>query len=149
MRRYGDGLLRALGDRAERIVPLAEFRAHDVPIVLSSDAPVCPPMPLEAVHAAVTRRTLSGRILGDNAITVAEALRGHTLGAAASIRRDHEVGSLEPGKLADLVVLSADPTRVEVDDIPNLRVLATWIGGRPVHHATPEPAGAGQPAHSS
>jgi predicted amidohydrolase YtcJ len=135
--RYGDELRRALGERAERLVPLAEFQAHGIPIVLSSDAPVCPPRPLEAVYAAAARRTLSDRRLGDNAITVSAALRGHTLGAAASIHRDHDLGSLEAGKLADLVVLSDDPTAVAIEELPGLRVLSTWIGGRPVHTDRP------------
>lgn len=135
--RYGDELERALGDRAHRLTPLGEFASAGIPVVLSSDAPVTPPKPLEAIYAAVARRTLDGAVLGDGrqALDVHAALRGHTLGAAESIHRDRDVGSLEPGKLADFAVLSDDPTHVGVDELPQIRVRQTWIGGRRV--ATP------------
>lgn len=131
VRRYGDELSRSVGGRAERIVPLGEMRAAGIPLVLSSDAPVCPPDPLEAVYAAATRETLSGRILGsrDQRLTVEEALAAHTFGAAASMHREGDIGSLETGKLADLVVLSSDPLAVPPLDILDIRVWQTWVGG--------------------
>jgi predicted amidohydrolase YtcJ len=137
VRRYGDELARALGDRADRLSPLGEYRDAGVPLVLSSDAPVCPPWPLEAVYAAVSRATLSGQILQDDStsLTVQEALRAHTVGAAESIHREHEVGSLSPGMLADLTVLSADPTKVEAEQILDITVLQTWVGGAVVFQA--------------
>ncbi|MGW1088520.1 amidohydrolase [Streptomyces sp. NPDC002596] len=133
--RYGDEFVRALGDRAARLTPLGEFRDAGVPLVLSSDAPVCPPSPLEAVYAAVTRRTLSGTTLAENAepLSVHDALTAHTWGAAASVHREHAVGSLAPGLLADLVVLSADPTAVPVEELLEIVVLRTWVGGRQVY----------------
>lgn len=129
--RFGDELSDALGERAHRLTPLGEFAAAGVPVVLSSDAPVCPPKPLEAVYAAVARRTLSGAVLGGEAqrIDVMTALRGHTLGAAASIHREATIGSLEPGKYADFVLLSDDPTRVAVEQLPQIAVRGTWIDG--------------------
>ena len=102
--------------------------------MLSSDAPVCPPHPLEAVAAAVQRRTLGGQHLGTDAqrISVEQALRGHTLAAAASIHREHAVGSLEPGKLADFIALSDDPLAVGAEDLLHIGVEQTWIGGQKV-----------------
>jgi predicted amidohydrolase YtcJ len=137
LRRYGDEFVRALGDRAARLSPLGEFRDAGVPLVLSSDAPVCPPWPLEAVYAAVSRATLSGQVLQDDSgpLTVYEALRAHTVGAAESIHREQQVGSLAPGMLADLAVLSADPTVVETERVLDIRVLATWVGGTLVFQA--------------
>ncbi|WP_298590627.1 amidohydrolase [uncultured Kocuria sp.] len=131
VRRYGDELAHSLGKRADRIAPLGELRAAGLPLVLSSDAPVCPPDPLEAVYSAVTRRTLSGKVLGseDQCLTVGEALTAHTLGAAASVHREEEIGSLEAGKFADLVVLSADPVTVLPSDLLNIKVRQTWVGG--------------------
>lgn len=139
LRRYGDELLNALGERASRATPLGELRDAGVPLVLSSDAPVCPPGPLEAVSAAVTRRTLGGQVLGGPELTVSveEALAGHTLGAAASIGREHELGSLETGKLADLVVLDADPLGLPVEELTEIAVLETWVSGSRVFGATP------------
>jgi len=134
LRRYGDEFRRALGDRADRLTPLGEMRDARLPLVLSSDAPVCPPNPLEAVFSAVTRRTLAGDVLGDEnqCLTVEEALRAHTSGAAASVHRDAVVGSLRPGHFADLVILSADPLSVAVDELLHIQVLQTWVGGRVV-----------------
>lgn len=137
--RYGDELLEALGDRAERLTPLGELRDAGAPVVLSSDAPVCPPGPLEAVHAAVTRRTAGGRVLGgpELQLALAEAILGHTATAAASISREHAVGSLEPGRFADFVVLDRDPYLVGTDEVPAIRVLQTWVGGAQVYEAEP------------
>ena len=134
-RDYGDGVVRAVGaELGERYDPLGEYAAAGIPIALSSDAPVSLPQPLAAIGAAVDRRTVSGVVLGgpELRLDVQAALWGHTLGAAYSIHRDHAVGSLETGKLADLAVLSADPTTVPVDQIGGITVLETWLGGEQV-----------------
>lgn len=138
IRRYGDELVRALGDRAQRITPLGEMRDAGLPLVLSSDAPVCPPHPMEAIYAAVTRRTLANDTLGtaDQCLTVEQALRAHTLNAAASIHREHAVGSLEAGKFADFVVLSADPVIVPVDELLTITPTQTWVNGTPVFESS-------------
>jgi predicted amidohydrolase YtcJ len=133
--RYGDQFVRALQQRAAGIMPLAEFRESGVPVVLSSDAPVCPPDPLEAIAAAVARTTISGTALASplRGLTAEEAIAGHTRMAAASIKREHAVGSLAPGLFADLVVLSADPSRVLAAEIMDVEVLETWSGGKKVY----------------
>lgn len=133
--RYGDEIARSIGrERGERFTPLGEFRDHSIPVVLSSDAPVAPPSPLEAIYAAVTRRTLGGDTMGppEQAVEIMLALRGHTLDAARSIHREKSVGSIEPGKLADLAVLEGDPTEIPVEELRTLAVLETWVGGRKV-----------------
>jgi len=133
--RYGDELLTSIGeDRAGRIIPLGEYAAQRVPVVLSSDAPVAPPSPIEAIFAATARETISGRVLGpdDQKITVMQALRGHTLGAAESIHREGSIGSLEPGKLADFVVLDRDPRELEPSGVLEMSVVETWMSGAKV-----------------
>ena len=132
--RYGDELTSALGERAHRLTPLGEMRDASVPVVLSSDAPVCPPHPLEAVAAAVRRRTLSGQRLGSDGqcLTVEQALRAHTLTAAASAHRERAVGSLEAGKFADFVVLEQDPLTVGHEELARVAVETTWVGGQRV-----------------
>ncbi|MFN8622470.1 MAG: amidohydrolase [Chloroflexota bacterium] len=132
---YGDGVVRAVGQKlGERYNPIGEFAAAGIPVVLSSDAPVSPPSPLVAIQAAVDRRTVNGNVLGGPGlrVDVATALRGHTLGAAYAIHRDHAVGSLEAGKLADLAVLTADPTAVDPETVGAIRVVETWLGGERV-----------------
>ena len=132
---YGDELLEALGERAHRLFPLGEMRDADVPVVISSDAPVCEPDPFAAIQSAVTRKTKSGVQLGPTSqqLTVAEALAAHTIAAAASIGRDHAVGSLEPGKHGDFIVIDQDPFDVEADELSQIHVVETWVAGQHVH----------------
>ena len=133
----GDALVEALGEQANRYNPYGLFHAAGVPVVLSSDTPVSGPDPLEAVWAAVTRQTRYGSTLGgpELRLTVEQALRGYTIGGAAAMKRDHLVGSLVPGKLADLVVLSDNPLAVELDALRSIRVEETWVDGAQVDYA--------------
>lgn len=86
---------------------------------------------LLAVQAAATRRTRRGANLGaDEAISVEEALRAYTVGSAKALGVEDRVGTVTPGKRADLVALSGDPLAVDVDRINELRVTHTWVGGR-------------------
>jgi predicted amidohydrolase YtcJ len=62
-------------------------------------------------------------------ISAAEALKAVTLGSAYMLKMDAEVGSIEPGKLADMAVLDADPLSVPVDDIGGIKVFGTIVGG--------------------
>ncbi|EQD85654.1 hypothetical protein GCM10009533_04060 [Saccharopolyspora spinosporotrichia] len=81
----------------------------------------------------MTRRTAGrGVVLGAaERITVEEALRAVTIDAAWQLRSEHEVGSVEVGKQADFVVLSADPRAVEPEEIGDIEVLRTYLSGRP------------------
>jgi predicted amidohydrolase YtcJ len=133
---FGDGALRDLGDeRAAAYTPLGWFREYGVPLVLSSDSPVVEQHPLWGVESAVTRQTASGKVLGNPALclSVAEALRAYTLGAAASVHREHELGSLEPGKFADFIILDRNPLAVPPDEVGQISVQETWLAGRRVH----------------
>jgi predicted amidohydrolase YtcJ len=79
----------------------------------------------------VNRRTGSGAPYNQGeAITAEQALRAYTYGSAYASHQEHVKGSLTPGKLADLVVLSEDPTAVSPDRIAAVEVLATFTGGR-------------------
>jgi predicted amidohydrolase YtcJ len=118
-------------DRALRINACRSALDNGVPLAIHSDSPVTPLGPLFTAWCAVNRKTPSGRTLGEaQRITVAEALRAVTLGAAYTLRLDHEVGSIETGKKADFVVLGDDPTSVDPMTLKDVPVLGTVHGGR-------------------
>jgi len=87
---------------------------------------------MEAVQAAVEHRAVAGTILGgpELGVDVMTALRGYTIGGAYAMHREGSVGSLEAGKLADLVVLSSDPTAAPTEAIASIEVEETWLGGQ-------------------
>lgn len=106
----------------------------DVGMTFHNDGSVSPPIPLRNLQAAVTRTTASGTVHGANqALTIDQALRAHTINGARQLGRDADLGSIEVGKLADLVELASDPYAVDSHDIEKkCKVQGTWIGGRKV-----------------
>lgn len=126
----GDEFLLRLGERAHRLQPLREELERGIRVVLSSDSDVASYRPLDTIAAAVSRRTLAGRPIGaDQALTVGEAIRAHTIEAAFALGAEDRLGSIEPGKLADLVVLDGDPLAEPAERIPDIRVWTTLLGG--------------------
>jgi hypothetical protein len=127
------------------MVPVRTALELGIPACAHSDAPVCTPNdpvwpsnPLWGMACAVTRRTRGGRDIGiDERITPAQALRIYTInGAYASFEEDIK-GSLEPGKLADMVVLETNPLHVEDPwEIRNIRVERTLLGGETTYAAS-------------
>src|SRR3989442_10247180 len=98
---FGDGVARTVGaEMAQALNPIGHYVRAGIPVVLSSDAPVAFPRPLEAVQAAGERRTVGGSVLGgpDLRIDVITALRGYTIGGAFRAPQDHPVGSPQPGQ---------------------------------------------------
>jgi len=134
----GAGWVRYWGrDRAASASPLSAYAASGLPIGGGSDSPVTPYQPLLGIWSSVTRATQLAGVLGREwAITPAEALAWYTRGSAYLSFDEHRRGSLEPGKLADLVVLGADPLRVSVDEIKDIPVEETVVGGRTVFSET-------------
>jgi predicted amidohydrolase YtcJ len=108
-------------------------------LAFGSDWDVAPLSPMLGVYAAVTRRTIDGRNPGGwypgQKITVEEALRAYTAGAAYAAFEESEKGTLEPARLADFVVLSADPFAIAPEQVEKIEVDATVVGGRVVHSA--------------
>jgi predicted amidohydrolase YtcJ len=118
-------------ERAERMNACATALASRVPLAIHSDAPVTPLGPLFTAWCAVNRRTASGRVLGEaERIGVADALRTITLGAAYTLKLDHEIGSIECGKRADFAVLEDDPLEIGADRLKDVRVWGTVQAGR-------------------
>ncbi len=101
-----------------------------------SDWSVAPPTPLEGIYAAATRRTIDGANpegwVPEQKITVEEALRAYTIDAAYASFEEDIKGSLEVGKLADLVLLERDVMEIPPEEIGEVRVIATVVGGRVV-----------------
>ena len=118
-------------ERAERMNACATALCEGVPLAIHSDAPVTPMAPLFTAWAAVHRLTASGHVLGAaECISVADALRAITLGAACCLGLDGEIGSIESGKRADFCVLDEDPTAAAPERLKDLRVWGTVQGGR-------------------
>jgi hypothetical protein len=108
----GDAYVSLFGEeRARRSIVTREWLDAGVPLALSSDAPTTPwYTPQVTLAGAVTRYTNSEIQLGpEQALTIQEALRAHTMGAAYAAQEEADKGSLEAGKLADLAIWSADP----------------------------------------
>lgn len=105
---------------------------------IHSDFFVTDPNPLHMIEMAVTRRTWKEPdfvLAPDETISVESAIRAVTSEAAWQLSSEHEVGSLEPGKLADFVILDSDPRKVDPDTIKDITVIETWMDGRQVYAA--------------
>ena len=112
------------------------FHRSGIRVAASSDAPVIPPNPLSGIYGMVTRKAQSGHVLSpEEGITPEDALRIYTMGGAYACFEDDVKGSITTGKLADLVILSADPTRVSSEEIKDITVEKTIIGGNVVWEA--------------
>ena len=120
------------GDRVEHNNPLRTPMNHGIHVAISSD--ILPIGPLVGLYAAVTRKGLSGRVFAeDEALTMMEALQGYTLNAAYLSFEEDIKGSIEPGKLADFIVLDRDLLSIDPEHIMDTQVLETWLGGTLVY----------------
>lgn len=123
----------------ERIKTTYAFRSfldHGVRLALGTDWTVAPLNPMLTLYAAVTRATLDGEnpdgwVL-EQKITLAEAIEAYTMGSAYAEFQENEKGSLTPGKLADIVILSDDLLSINPKNIPDVKVVTTIVGGRVV-----------------
>ena len=139
---FGEVHVQNLGlERASRLSPMASAIALGLHCSNHNDFSVTPIEPMRMVETAVSRRTRTGRVLGpDEGVTVEQALRALTIEAAWQIREEDSKGSLRPGKRADLVVLDRDPTAVAVEELNDIRVVATFKDGKCLYGAVEEPA---------
>lgn len=118
-------------ERADAMVRSASVLRHGVSLSYHSDLPMGPADPMLLASFGVNRETPSGRIAGpDQRIGVHEALRAVTIEAARSWRREHELGSIEVGKIANLTILDDDPYGVDPRNIGRIPIRTTMFEGR-------------------
>jgi predicted amidohydrolase YtcJ len=133
--RWADKVIGA--ERAQGTYAFRSLLDAGATLAFGSDWYVAPPTPLEGMYAAVTRRTLddanpNGWVPAQK-ITVEEALRAYSAGAAYAEYGESEKGILARGMLADLVVLDSDITRIAPERIRDAKVTMTIVGGRVVY----------------
>jgi hypothetical protein len=120
-------------DDLQCLYAIGSLRASGIRVAASSDAPVVPFNPLMGIYAAVIRRTQSRQmLLPRESISSLEALKSYTIDAAYASFEENAKGSISPGKLADMVVLSEDPATVPPDQIMKIKVLSTILDGKVV-----------------
>jgi predicted amidohydrolase YtcJ len=124
-------------DRASRAYAFRTFLRHGVRLAFGTDWTVAPLDPMQTIYAAVTRATLDGKRPGgwfpEQKLTVPEAVEAYTMGSAYAEFQDAVKGSITPGKLADMVILSDDIFHIGPAAIRNVRVDATIMGGKVVY----------------
>lgn len=127
-------------DRASRTYAFRTFLNHGVRLAFGTDWNVAPLNPMLGLYAAVTRATLDGKNpngwFPEQKLTVAEAVEAYTMGSAYAEFQEKDKGSITPGKLADMVLLSDDLFSIDPVKIRDVKVMTTWVGGKVVWEAT-------------
>lgn len=127
----GDRYLSTVPDpNLKHLYPIATLIKNGVKVAGSSDCPIAPPNPLIGIYSALSRKTDTDKvILPDEGITSMEAVRMYTDCAAYAAFEEKIKGSITPGKLADLIVLSGDPTKFRIDEVKDIEVEMTILNG--------------------
>jgi len=130
----GSEMLQTWGlERTRQVNPLDEWLALGADLAVGTDI-ARPFNPLLNVWGMATRGTKAAGVQGaGHAIGVAAAVELYTMGTARLNHDQHRLGSITPGKLADIVAYPADPLTTDLDDLPSLTPAFTIVGGRPVH----------------
>jgi predicted amidohydrolase YtcJ len=124
-------------DRIKRTYAFRTFMDNGVRLAFGTDWSVAPLSPMWSVYAATTRATLDGKNpegwIPEQKLKVAEAVEAYTMGSAYAEFQDKDKGSITLGKLADFVVLSDDIFKIPLSSIKNVKVEATFLGGKLVY----------------
>jgi predicted amidohydrolase YtcJ len=135
--------------RAQRAWPWRDILAGGATLCFGSDWPVVTLNPWQAVQILLTRETPEGTPAGgwlpNERLTLEQAIHGYTLGGAIAAKREKAEGSIEVGKLADVIIISQDLFKIEPNQIGKTRVLMTLVGGKVVYQdpswGSEQPAG--------
>jgi predicted amidohydrolase YtcJ len=123
-------------ERASRTYAFKTFLDHGVRLAFGTDWPVASFDPILTLYGATTRATLDGKHpdgwIPEQKISIQEAIFAYTMGSAYAEFQEREKGSIEPGKLADFVLLSEDVLNIPAKEIRGVHVLKTWVGGEQV-----------------
>ncbi|MFM6842320.1 MAG: amidohydrolase family protein, partial [Dolichospermum sp.] len=120
--------------KASHLFPAKDWLEEGIMVAGGSDYSKIPPSPFEGIYFFVTRRTKKWGVIGpEHAVTREQALKMYTLNSAYLTFEESIKGSIEPGKLADLVILSGDYLTVPDEEILELKPLATLVGGKVVY----------------
>ena len=119
-------------DQLEYLYPVRSMLDAGLRVGAGSDFPIADPNPLLSICAAVTRMTEEGAALPQQRIGLFDALKLHTIGAAAAAFEDGIKGSLTPGKSADIVLLNKNIVEIDPERVKDVQVLMTVLGGKVV-----------------
>jgi predicted amidohydrolase YtcJ len=135
---YGDGYIKNYGSRVHHMYPVRDFIDNNIMVAAGSDCPVTSYNPLLGIHVAINRKSESGQEVGINQrISILEAIKIYTYNGAYASFEENIKGSIEVGKLADLVVLNDSILDVPEDKIKDVQVEMTIIDGEVVFQKEP------------
>ena len=133
MYELGDKMLVYGPQRMSMLHPTKTAQEMGIVYALHSDAPVSPYPAMSRLGSAVTRKTKDGIVIGANqCIDAEDAIKAYTYGGAYTTFEENKKGTLKPGMFADMAVLDADPTTINPDNIKNIKVNTTIVGGKVV-----------------
>lgn len=127
----GESFVASVGEeRAAKVMPMASYLQAGVPLAGSSDSPITDFNPWLGMYAATARSTVTGRQFDTGErISREDVLRSYTIGGAYASGREGWQGSIEPGKLADVIVVDRDPLTVSDEELRDTKVMRTMLGG--------------------
>jgi predicted amidohydrolase YtcJ len=118
----------------DHIFPIRSLEAQELLTIINSDFGLIPPDPFKAIYFSVVRKTRNGtKVAGSQAVSVESAIKQYTMNAAYAGFEESVKGTIEVGKLADLIVVSDDPVSVDPEEIKNIKVIKTIIDGNIVY----------------
>jgi predicted amidohydrolase YtcJ len=126
-------------ERAQRAWSFHSIETNGGRLAFGSDWPVVTMNPWKGLQTGITRKTEEGKpeggFVASEAVSLEDGIKAYTLGAAFAGRREKEEGSLEPGKLADLIIVDQDLFKIPASDIGKTQVLLTMVGGKAVYES--------------